>query len=544
MSQPRRPRAAGFGTALVALLTALVLLAATNGAGAEDTESRPRPPANWSSWQFDQAGSRFNGQESRITPATVGGLDLKWAFGHEKVQGVYLGSQPAVVDGTLYVGGAEGTFHALDARTGAARWTFDVAPVAGAHSATNPDPVRSSPAVEGNTVYFGDNRGYLYALDRRTGALRWSLKLDAHPQAQITSSPLVYNGQVYVGVSSKESGATFDLTYPCCTFRGSVVAVNAYTGQLSWRHWTTPQPQQVGTWPNGAARYEPSGVAVWSSPVVDRETGTIYVGTGQNYTGAAGDTDSVLALDARNGNVRWRSQEVFPDTFTVACGIPGADAYCPSKANGTDHDWDFGASANVFSIGNRRVIGIGQKNGVYHVYDALTGAKVWDRAVVADPSTKGGSSGIQWGTSYDGTRLYVATWFANPGTLYALDPATGAILWQTESPADGCQWGGAAANPELCQRAFTPAVTATRGLVYEGGADGKMRVFSATTGAVLWQYDVVRDFTTVNGVPGHGTALSGGGGAVVADGMLYVQAAYYPQYPSNAGGVLLAFSLP
>lgn len=129
MSQPRRPRAAGFGTALVALLTALVLLAATNGAGAEDTESRPRPPASWSSWQFDQAGSRFNGQESRITPATVGNLGLKWAFGHEKVQGVYLGSQPAVVDGTLYVGGAEGTFHALDARTGAARWTFDVAPV-------------------------------------------------------------------------------------------------------------------------------------------------------------------------------------------------------------------------------------------------------------------------------------------------------------------------------------------------------------------------------------------------------------------------------
>ncbi len=544
MPHSRSPRRSRLRAVVLTLLTLLALLTAQSGGAGAHGGHDDGYSAGWPSWQHDPSGTRYNGAEHTLTPANIGQLSLKWAYGNAKVPGVYLGSQPAVVDGTLYVGGADATFHALDARTGAERWSFDLRPIAGDPATSKPDPVRTGPAVDGDTVYFGDNHGYLYALNRYTGALRWSLQLDTHPYAQITSSPLVHDGLVYVGVASSESGATYNLSYPCCTFRGSLVAVNAYTGQLVWQHWTIPQPQLVGTWPNGAARYEPSGGAVWSSPVLDPATDTVFVGTGQNYTGAAGDIDSVLALDGRTGNLRWRQQATFPDTYTVACDQTGAAGYCPGAADNSAHDWDFGASANIFTVNNRTVIGIGQKHGVYHVYDAQTGTELWQRALSTNPNTQGGSSGIQWGTSFDGTRLYVATWFAGPGTLFALDPATGATLWQTPNPADGCQWGGSAAYPQLCQLGFTPAVSSTPGLVYEGSADGKMRVFSSSTGQVLWQYDVVRDFNTVNNVPGHGTALSGGGGAVVVNGTMYVQAGYYPQYPSNAGGVLLAFSLP
>jgi polyvinyl alcohol dehydrogenase (cytochrome) len=158
------------------------------------------------------------------------------------------------------------------------------------------------------------------------------------------------------------------------------------------------------------------------------------------------------------------------------------------------------------------------------------------------PFPSGGISGIQWGSSYDGRRLYVATYFADPGTLFALNPADGQVLWQTPNPANGCSWGGAAQHPDVCTLAHTPAVTTTPGLVYEGSNDGKMRVYSARTGAVLWEFDTIREFAGVNGLTGFGSSISGNGGAVVADGMLYVQAGYYPLYPSEHGNVLLAFS--
>ena len=132
----------------------------------------------------------------------------------------------------------------------------------------------------------------------------------------------------------------------------------------------------------------------------------------------------------------------------------------------------------------------------------------------------------------------------DPGILYALDPATGAELWHTPNPADGCTTGGAAQYPDLCTPSFIPAVTTSPGLVYEGSADGKMRVFDSNTGKVLWTYDTVRNFDGVNGLPGFGGAISGGGGAVVADGMVYVQTGYWmAPYPSDRGHTLLAFGL-
>jgi polyvinyl alcohol dehydrogenase (cytochrome) len=180
---------------------------------------------------------------------------------------------------------------------------------------------------------------------------------------------------------------------------------------------------------------------------------------------------------------------------------------------------------------------------VYHVFDARTGDLVWQRELGL-PIANGGDGGIQWGASYDGTHLYVATYLARPGTLFALNPADGDIVWQTPNPANGCAWGGASAYPEMCTLAHTPAVTTSPGLVYLGSMDGKFRVYSSRTGRVLWEYDTVRDFATVNG-PGRGSAVSGNGGAVVADGMVYVHSGYYPFYPSpsDKGFVLLAFGL-
>jgi len=520
-----------------------VMTAATapTGAGARSSDEPPGATAgDWPGWQKDIHGTRYNPAETEITPSTVAGLKLTWSFVFPDVGDRAHGSQPAVVGHTLYVGWGDGKIYALDARTGETRWVSEAAS-AGAE-------IHTGPAVADGKVIFGDGGGSLYALDAGTGRQLWSVRVGEHATARISSSPLVFDGNVYVGVANGEEAAATDPAYPCCTARGQFVSVSLATGSVRWRRYTMPRAERAGSWPDGVARYAPSGAGVWSSPAIDAASRTVFYGTGNGFTGASGpgqDDDTVIALNIDTGELRWKQQINHPDLWTVGCIRPIERhlpvEHCEGTADGTNIDYDFGSSPNVFTISGRTVVGIGQKSGIYHVFDATTGQIVWQRQTsIAQPN--GGAAGILWGTAYDGRRLYVATSMANPGTLFGLDPATGEILWRTPNPADGCTTGGAAAHADACHLAHMSAVTATPGLVYEGSMDGKMRIYRAEDGSILWQYDTVREFTGVNHVTGPGGALSGHGGAVVAHGMLYVQSGNYTWF-GIPGRVLLAFGL-
>ncbi|WP_328603378.1 PQQ-binding-like beta-propeller repeat protein [Amycolatopsis sp. NBC_00345] len=506
--------------------------------------------ADWPTWQKDLSGSRYNAAESKITPATVAGLKLKWAYTYPDVPFARMGSQPAVTDGVLYVGGPDGKFRALDAKSGATRWTYDLTPVAGPWTDQNPNLIRDGAAVSGDLVYFGDSRGFVYGLDKRTGAKRWATRVDEHAATWMSSSPMVLDGKVYIGVSSNEAGSANLPTYACCSFSGHVEALDARTGSVVWNLPLLPPAKRIGTWPTGAPKYGPAGAAVWSSPVIDAETRTLYVGTGNAHTGTGAEEmeniDSVLAVDLDRGTIRWKRQMQYDDVHNQSCTWPDPAEYCPSHYNGNAKNFDFGATGNLYKINGRKVLGIAQKAGVFWAMDARTGETIWHTQLSTpdmaheDP----GSAGTPWGSSFDGKHIYVATWRGNPATLYSLDARTGRVEWKTTHPADGCGTGGAAKFADLCERAFPSAVSTTPGLVYEGSADGKMRIFSAADGRLLWQFDAVRDFQGVNGVTGMGRAIGANGGAVVVNGMLYVQAGYYPFYPSDGKGtVLLAFGL-
>jgi polyvinyl alcohol dehydrogenase (cytochrome) len=530
---------------MIRLGASLLLVAAISVTGdvsaAPTTSHRPdtslHAAGDWPMWQFDPTGSRHNTHETAITRSSVGSLQLKWVRSFPGTTAA--SSQPAVVGASLYVGARDGTFYALDATSGQTRWTYDTAAVVGPID----NPLRNGPAVSGGIVYFGDNEANLYALDAATGAPRWSRKLDTHPDARITGSPLVFAGKVFVGVSSTESGtAAIDL-YQCCTFRGSVVALDASTGSEIWRYYTIPPPQPTGSKPE----FAPSGAAVWSSPTIDPETGTLYYTTSNPYSGEPEGANAIGALDVETGTPRWVRQMTASDTWNVRCLAPPPGGNCPDPGN----DFDMSTHANVFTINGRRVVGAGQKSGVYHVLDAATGAIIWQSQLsvpVPNPLMPGLESlqGIQWGASHDGQRLYVATNQANPGTLFALDPATGAALWHTPNPPQGCLHGGALLEPLLCKLAMPNAVSSTPGLVYEGSMDGKLRIFAADTGEILWEFDTAVAFLlTVNGVPGKGGSLNGHG-AVVADGMLFTNSGYLqdPVTRGMSGNVLLAFGLP
>ncbi|PZG29958.1 hypothetical protein C1I98_31525 [Spongiactinospora gelatinilytica] len=494
---------------------------------------------DWSMWQQNPWGWRHNAAERKITAGNVAGLELKWAFAYPKAAGAPR-SQAAVVGDTVYFGSPEGKMYARDAETGAAKWEFDLTTVG---QGGWPPQVQDGPAVARGKVLFGDSRGYFYAVDQRTGKLAWARRLDDKLAALVTSSPVVLGRRVFVGVSSGENIMGKD--HECCQFRGHLNGLDIDSGKLVWRFYTTPPPVADGTWPNGKTRYAPSGAGVWSSPAVDPITRTVYVGTGQNYTGSAGHYDSVLAINADTGRPRWTRKMTDVDTWRIECSLPTPQdrEYCPNFPDGTALDFDLGAAPNLFRAGKRALVGIGQKNGVYHVLDARTGEIVWQRSL-SKPQPGGGLTGVQWGSSYDGKRLYVATYMASPGTLFALDPATGHLLWETPNPADGCTTGGASQFPQLCRPGHSTAVSTTPGVVWVGSTDGKVRAYSAETGKVLWTYDTIQDVVGVNGLTGRGGQVAGTGGPVISHGMVYTQsgAGFFP-YPSPHGAVFMAFGL-
>ena len=525
-------------------------------------QAAPGPLArkgDWPAWGFDLAGGRHNPYERKLTPAAVPKLKLKWAFAVPDADGAQ-SSQPAVVGDTIYFGGRNGIFYALDARSGKTRWTFDTrsvvtpggddpgqAPPGGGSTppgSAKRNLLRNGPAVVDGAVYFGDFTGFMYSLDAATGKLRWATELDLHPHAIITGSPTVYDGRVYMGVSSNEVFTALAPTYPCCQARGSMVAVDAQTGKIVWRYYTVPAPQLSGTNSYGAKRYEPSGVSVWNTPAIDHRSRSLHFGTSQNYTGETDRADAMIALKVRNGRERWGRQLTKGDNWTAACLFPTPGGNCPDPGP----DFDFGSSANLFRAGGRLIHGQGQKSGVYHALDARTGKIVWQTILnkASGEGGAGGQEGIQWGSAYDGRRLYVSTNIASPGTLFALDPKSGKGLWKTPNPEDGCTTGGAAeSDAGDCEPALPAAVSTTPGVVWEGGRDGKMRAYAAETGRLLWEYDTARPYETVNGEAGNGGSLSGGG-AVVSRGMLYVNSGYQTaSSPATgiSGNVLLAFGL-
>ena len=198
------------------------------GSGSWPEEERKQQGRLLALFGRDVAGSHYNPEE-KITPANVSLLKLLWKF----ETGADVSGQPVVAGGVLYFGSWDGKEYALDAKTGAKLWEYDCGL-----------PTRSAAAYVDGMLYFGDIAGFVHALDAKTGSLKWKKRIDTHPNTVATSSPIVHHGRLYIGVSSHEEGAMLGKpNYACCTFRGSVVALEAATGKEIWRYWVIPKPR-------------------------------------------------------------------------------------------------------------------------------------------------------------------------------------------------------------------------------------------------------------------------------------------------------------
>jgi polyvinyl alcohol dehydrogenase (cytochrome) len=199
---------------------------------------------------------------------------------------------------------------------------------------------RVSPTVDADQLIIGDilssktvhNGANVISVDRQTGTLRWITQVDSHPAAIITGSPVVFDGVVYIGVSSNEEVLALNPAYPCCSFRGRIVALDEKTGAMLWKTFDMPD--------NGGRTDQYSGAALWQLPAIDPKRGTLFIGTGNNYTAPAGVEacqnatptancsaaddffDTALALDLKTGQIKWAKRLQGFDTWTVACHLP------------------------------------------------------------------------------------------------------------------------------------------------------------------------------------------------------------------------------
>lgn len=521
------------------------ILATYLGAAADDAERRTRDmpvcegeltfsePPKWNRWGGDPQNTRFRtAEQTQINADNASDLKLKWAFGFPNA--VRARSQPTATKEAIFVGSQDGTVYALDTDTGCVWWEF----YADAEVRVAPS-IKTDETGLPTSLIFSDFNANVYAIDAHTGAQVWKTSVRDHPVTTLTGSPTVFEDQVFVPMSSTEVVSAFNPEYECCTFRGGVAALDANTGERLWVFNTVGEPQPTRINAAGTQMHGPSGAPVWSVPTVDEKRGLLYFGTGENYTAPANElSDAIIALRLRDGELVWSNQTISGDTWNGACGSTNAN--CPEERG---PDFDFGAPPILTTLPNGKdIILAGQKSGMVFGMDPDDGGKtLWS----ARAGMGGYNGGVHWGMSSNGEKLFVGI-ADTPGHhmtvgpprhgVHAFDAETGEPLWSTIEDML-CE--------ELNARCFPSAsspLTATDDLIFAGSLDATMRVYSSRTGALMWSFDTLTAFETVNGVPASGGSIDSAG-AVLIDNKFIVNSGY-DKFRLQPGNALLVFEVP
>jgi polyvinyl alcohol dehydrogenase (cytochrome) len=364
----------------------------------------------------------------------------------------------------------------------------------------------------------------------------------------ITGSPKLESGRLYVPVSGRdESIAAINPAYECCTFRGSVVALDAASGGRIWQAYTIPYPAHAtGQNAKGAKTWGPSGAVPWSSPTLDLRKRVVYIGTGVNYSQPPTRTsDAIVAFDMDSGRLLWSRQLTEADAYNFACGAADK-TNCPRDPF---IDADFGSSGILRSLksgktsggksGDRRILLASDKSGTVYGLDPDAQGKVLWKQKIASGGVNGGfmwgGASDDQGVAYLGISDFTAGKPEVGGGLVALQLATGEKLWMTPAPKPACL-----AVPG-CSAAQPAPVTVIPGVAFLGSWDGHIRAYETKAGAIIWDFDTLRDFQTVNGVKAHGGSINSMA-PVAAGGMLFMTSGY-ASGTAMPGNVLLAFSV-
>lgn len=479
---PHKPLGAKASRARLAVVGALALATSVvpvavprAGAAGECAPVQGVPGGEWRSYGHDLSNTRSQPAAQALAPADVPFLSPVWATPTSAADATGdITGTPTVADGCVYVGTNRGWVLALNADTGEVVWATQVPEGGGINSSVTASGGRLYVEVT-RTSRSGCATGtcvgpYAVALDQATGAVVWSTPpLDDQPGADVFGSPVVFEGTVLVGISggAAELGDEADRY----AFQGSMVFLDAATGQVVTKTWTIHPPRQPDD--------EFAGAGIWSTPAVDPETKSAYAGTANPFRPQAESphANAVLKFDVDRasatfgkilGAYKGTVDEYIPGASELPCiDIPGnPPPYYPQGIGACgDIDLDFGASPNLFTdTSGRKLVGAGQKAGIYHVFDAATMGKVWT-AIVALPGPLGGIVGS---TAVDGGAIYGPATVG--GTLWSLSANNGSLRWVTTT-ADLVHYG----NP----------VAVANGVVYTVDLKGFLDAYEARTGVPL-----------------------------------------------------------
>ena len=444
-------------------------------------------PRQWLTTNKGYLGYRYS-KLTQINAQNVQGLKRVCSFQLGE-QGSYQGG-PLVYNGVLYTTSALGTF-AIDAATCEKRWSYQHKPgqYMGQHN-------NKGAAIAGGRVIRGTPDGHLIALDAKTGALLWDrVVMDASGGEYATAAPLVWKDMVFIGKAGGDLG-----------IRGEMMAFRARDGGKLWGFHTIPSPGETGseTW-KIAASIEHGGGGTWTSYSLDPVAGLLLIPVGNAGPDFNNDvrpgnnlfTNSIVALDAMTGRLKWWHQLIGPE----------------------DRDWDTAVVAAFDTPDGRRLAAGAGKDGVMHVVDRSTGKLVFTTSLVSQYTNRDTAiptdanirlcpiAAVQWnGPAYsaDTNLLYMngIDWcakaikgptpeyvrgktylgWATPtgygdrdpieesfGLVNAIDPANGQIKWRYR-----------VASPPVA------GLTATAGgLVVTADVNGDLYALDATTGKLL-----------------------------------------------------------
>jgi polyvinyl alcohol dehydrogenase (cytochrome) len=500
------------------------------------TLADPWKGPSWNGWSPEEGSDNARFQPTAaagLTADQVPGLKLKWVFGLPG--SVTMWGQPTVAGGWVFIGSDNGAVYALDARTGCVHWSYEAKTAV--RGSINIGAANGAPGVR-YIAYFGDIWANVYAVDADTGKELWTRRVDDHKQARILAGLNLdrARGRLYVPVTSLEGMAAPNLSYECCKFRGSVVALDVRTGRQVWKSYGIPEPAQpLRKTTTGTQLYGPAGAAVWSPPTRDDRLGVLYFGTGNDYIYPATTfSDALFAVELSTGLLKW-TRQIWPnDANDGGCGTTDEERRlnCPPDKFTKGINDDFVAAPILRTLGNGRRVVIGMLHSTQTMaFDPdRRGAVLWQRKIHELSPARGG-----FGPAADAEFMYVPFNSTDgKGGITAVRLATGEEAWSVivPKPTD-------CGDAEWCNSGQGAAATAIPGVVFAGASDGMLRAYSTKDGRILWQYATRREFETVNGVAAKGGSLSGAPGPAIAGGLLLVGSGY----GNLAGNALLAFGV-
>ena len=429
-------------------------------------------------------------------------LELAWALAFPDTSG--LRAAPVIVGSTLFYSATDsGRVFALDINSGCAKWVY-----------TADSRLRSSIAYSGidesHVLVFSDSAGMIHTVDAQSGERIWVASGQASGnQGMLTGTPVVTGDKVIVPVSGSGVITGGNPNYECCENHGAVTALNVRTGEKLWEYHTMPTAEYTGQVSStGVKQRGPSGAPIWTTPTVDEKRGQVYVTTGENTSHPTTNTsDAIIALDLETGKAKWVFQALENDMWNFGCSARGPNCIILEDTNSVD--FDFGGPAILVGMPDRDLLIAGQKSGDLWALDPDTGSLVWNQRV-GEGTALGGN---HWGIASNFDRAFMTindpegmNGNSRPG-IYSYFVGTGEPSWFYEVQPE--------CNDERSERlrrceslfGFSATPLSVDGAVITGGLDGRLFVFNSESGELIYEYDTVRDYETINGVEGYGGSI-------------------------------------